>query len=199
MFLEVIFKIFPQLGKNKDIQDRLRAEIQGVIKEHGDLNFDRILEMTYLEQVMSETLRMHPVLSVLVKTCTETAELVSAKDKKVQVEKGTTVIIPIASISLDERHYPEPNKFDPERFSPNNGGTKPYKERGVYAPFGEGPRQCIGMRFALAQIKRGIVEVIRKYEVHVNKKTKEPLTVDPYQFLISPVGGMWLDFEDIKA
>ena len=142
---------------------------------------------------------MHPILSVLAKLCTETTELVSSKDKKVQVEKGTTVIIPIAGISLDERHYPEPNKFDPERFSPENGGTKSYKEKCVYIPFGEGPRQCLGMRFGLAQVKRGIVEIVRKYEISVNEKTKEPLMIDPNVFLISPVGGMWLDFKEVKA
>jgi cytochrome P450 family 6/cytochrome P450 family 28 len=154
--------------------------------------------MQYLDQVLSDSLRLHPILSVLVKLCTESTELVSKKDKRVKIDKGTSIIIPVASISLDDRHFENAQKFDPDRFSPENGGTKPYKEKCVYFPFGDGPRQCLGMRFGVAQVKRGIIEIVHNFEISVNKKTKEPLTVDPDVFLISPTGGLWLDYKPIS-
>lgn len=45
---------------------------------------------------------------------------------------------------MDERFYDEPGKFKPERFSEENGGVKKYKDMGVYFPFGDGPRICLG-------------------------------------------------------
>lgn len=61
------------------------------------------------------------------------------------IEKGTVVVIPIYSIHHDPEHYPNPEVFDPERFNEANGGIKNYRDKGVYLPFGDGPRMCLGI------------------------------------------------------
>lgn len=59
----------------------------------------------------------------------------------VVVEKGTGILIPAYGLHNDPDYFPEPEKFDPDRFSDENRGRIPSH---VYLPFGEGPRNCIG-------------------------------------------------------
>jgi cytochrome P450 len=108
-----------------------------------------------LSNAISESLRLHPPLVILGKRCTKDTELELAKDKKVTVEKGTPVIVPVYSIHRDPDVYPNPEVFDPERFSEENGGVKHYKDKSAFLGFGDGPRICLGMKFALAQSKAG--------------------------------------------
>jgi cytochrome P450 family 6 len=65
---------------------------------------------------------------------------------KITLEKGSSVIVPIYAIHHDPEIYPNPDKFDPNRFSPEQVQNRhPF----AWLPFGEGPRICIGMRFKL--------------------------------------------------
>lgn len=193
----VISYAFYELAKNKNVQEKLRKEINDNIMKHGKLDADVINEMPYLDQVFYEALRMHPPLFNLSRRCNETIEVSGLKDKKLLIEKGMAINIPIQSIQTDPQYYERPDEFFPERFNPENGGVKAFKDRGVLLPFGDGPRICLGMRFALSQAKTGIAEVIQHFELSVNKKTQEPLTLDPKEFLTTPLGGLWVDFKAI--
>lgn len=63
-------------------------------------------------------------------------------DTKIELPAGMRVVIPIYGIHHDPNYYPEPEKFDPSRFSNENDVTRhPY----TFLPFGEGPRNCIGL------------------------------------------------------
>lgn len=185
------------LANNPAIQKQLRQEIREVQATKGGLTYDNIGEMTFLDQVLSESLRMHVVIPTLAKKCTEDVELTTSKGKKIRITAGTPVHVPYM-VHFDEQYYDEPEKFKPERFSAENGGTKAYRERGVYFPFGEGPRMCLGMRFALMQAKRGIVEIIDKFEISVDPKMKLPIVYDPKPFMLYPDGGTWLSFKELK-
>lgn len=81
---------------------------------------------------------------LLFRLCTEEKTLKDYNNKELVVEKGSTVLIPIYSIHRDPDNYESPNEFKPQRFSEENGGVKRYKEKGVWLPFGEGPRICLG-------------------------------------------------------
>uniref|UniRef100_U5EW43 Putative cytochrome n=1 Tax=Corethrella appendiculata TaxID=1370023 RepID=U5EW43_9DIPT len=194
----VISHCLYDIAANPNVQQKLRAEIQNVITKKGGLTYDNIAEMEYLDQVLNESLRCHSIASHLSRLCTEKTELTGLKDKKYTIEAGTLIIIPFYSVFLDAKYYENPEKFDPERFNAENGGVKAYQDKNVFFPFGNGPRKCLGMRFALAQIKRCIVEVVKNFEISVDKKTKEPLHPDPKQFMIVPIGGVWLNFKSIE-
>lgn len=60
------------------------------------------------------------------------------------LDKGVSIMVPISGLHYDPEYYPDPEKYDPERFSDENKkNLTPY----TYLPFGEGPRNCIGMFF----------------------------------------------------
>lgn len=93
---------------------------------------------------MNESLRMFTPLAFMSKMCTSPYDLTNHNGEPVHLYPGNIVHVPIHSIHMDERYYEEPGQFKPERFSEVNGGVKKYKDMGVYLPFGDGPRICLG-------------------------------------------------------
>lgn len=85
---------------------------------------------------VSETLRMYPVGPLLFRTCTKRYKL---PDTNYVMEEGTRVVIPVRAIHNDPENYESPEIFEPHRFVNNN-----FKTSGIYMPFGDGPRICIG-------------------------------------------------------
>jgi cytochrome P450 family 28 len=79
---------------------------------------------------------MHPPFTAISKECTEEIELDYLKGKTVKIEKGINVYIPLHQFQYDPEFYPKPNEFNPERFSPENGGEKAFRDKGVFYAFG---------------------------------------------------------------
>lgn len=176
-----------EMAINPDIQEVLRNEIDTVLKKHdGNISYEAIQEMTYLDKVVSETLRKYPPLPMLSRECSRPYKIPGTD---IVLEKGVLVFIPVTALHYDSKYYPEPDRFDPERFSEEE---KQKRHHYVYLPFGEGPRICIGMRFGLMQTKVGLVSVLSKYQISVSEKTPIPLVMNAKSFIPSPVGGMWL-------
>jgi cytochrome P450 len=93
--------------------------------------------------------------------------------------------------------YPHPEKFIPERFNAECGGVKDFKDKGVLLPFGDGPRACLGQKFAMMLLKLAVVEIISKFEISVNKKTPNPLIVGPFEIMNKKKGNILLDFKEL--
>ena len=102
------------------------------------------------------------------------------------------------SIQRDEKYYDEPLKFNPDRFSVENGGVKAYRDQFVFFPFGDGPRVCVGQRFAVMQAKTAIVALIRKFELTVNEKTPEKPVFHPEALIFYPMESYWVNFREIQ-
>ncbi|KAK9884822.1 hypothetical protein WA026_009049 [Henosepilachna vigintioctopunctata] len=183
-----------ELAKDKNIQNKVREEIKRVLSKYDNvLTYDAAMEMHYLEQTINETLRKYPPLPNLSRTCT--------KDYKVPesgfvLEKGCRVLIPVMGIHYDPEFYPDPEKFDPDRFSDENKASRPSV---TFLPFGEGPRICIGLRFGMMQTKVGLVALLSNYEFSLNEKTTDPLEFDPQSFMLLAKGGIWLDFKKLSS
>lgn len=92
----------------------------------------------YKFYIFLETLRKYPPLPVLNRICTKEYKIPGTK---IILEKGTKVVIPVLGLQYDPEFYPDPQKFDPERFTEAN---KKKRHPFIYIPFGEGPRICIG-------------------------------------------------------
>ncbi|KAJ8680838.1 hypothetical protein QAD02_016625 [Eretmocerus hayati] len=127
-----------ELALNQDVQDKLRYEVKQIMNRDGKLTYENIKEMKYLDMVMKETLRMYPPGSYLNR---QTSEMYTFSRTSVTVQKDIGVIIPVWAIHRDPALYPDPNKFDPERFTDENEKSR---HPMAFLPFGDGPKNCIG-------------------------------------------------------
>ncbi|XP_017069398.1 probable cytochrome P450 6a23 [Drosophila eugracilis] len=182
-----------ELAQNQDVQDKLRDEVNHVLAKHNnEFTYEAIKEMKYLEQVVMETLRKYPVLAHLTRmTQTDFAP----EDPKNFIGKGTIVIIPALGIHYDPDIYPEPEKFKPERFTEEEIAARPSC---TWLPFGEGPRNCIGLRFGLMQTCVGLAYLIRGYKFSVAPETEIPLKIAVKNILISAENGIHLKVDKLS-
>lgn len=141
-----------------------------------------------------ESLRMYPGAGWASKTCTRDYELHgSHKGESVRLRPGDNVMIPVYGLHHDPDYYPEPDEFRPERFL--DDGLKRFKQQGVFLGFGNGPRQCVGMRLGLAMAKAALAAIVQRFQVKVNARTPAGHHLDPSIFVGVHKGGIWLDFE----
>ncbi|XP_071448206.1 cytochrome P450 6k1-like [Hetaerina americana] len=194
------FTIF-EMAHNPDIQQRLREEVLESMERHGGvLTYEGIQEMTYMEMVVQEVLRMYPPAMSITRICNKRYRLPSIEEGTdseggAWIEKGMPVVVPVYGLHRDPLHYPEPDRFDPERFSEEG---KKERHRFVHLPIGEGPRICIGIRFGFAQTKSAIATILANYEVFPSERTKKPIQVDPNNFLFTSKDKLWIRIRNLK-
>lgn len=169
------------LACNQDVQDKLLSELKQAYEENGNsFNYETISGLTYLDAVISEALRVLPPAPVIER---RTLEDYTFKKNGIFIPKNAIVTIPIWNMHHDSRFWKEPEKFDPERFLPENRGQiVPYS----YIPFGGGPRNCIGMRFALLEAKLAIAHLILNFKFVTSKNTDIPLDLSGTTALLTP-------------
>ncbi|KAJ1096460.1 hypothetical protein NDU88_001600, partial [Pleurodeles waltl] len=125
--------------------------------------YEALLQMEYLEMAINEVLRLYPGSGRLERVCKKTVEV-----EGVTIPEGVVVVVPLYTLHRDPEYWPEPEKFDPDRFSKENKDTQePY----TFLPFGSGPRNCIAMRFGLLAVKAGIVSLLQNFSFQVCKET----------------------------
>lgn len=129
-----------ELACNLDIQDKVRTEIDELLKKHDEISYEAANEMKYFQNVINETLRKYPPLSILFRKCARDMDL---SDTDIHISKETIVIIPVLGLHRDPTIYPDPDKFDAERFTEANKATR---HSFAYLPFGEGPRMCMDIQ-----------------------------------------------------
>ncbi|CAB3238024.1 unnamed protein product [Arctia plantaginis] len=187
--------IIHELALNPDVQEKLVQEIKEYDQKNGgQLDFTSIQSMKYMDMVVSEGMRLHPPAPFLERLCVKDynfGRVNKAATKDLIVRKGTAVGFPIYVFHRNPQLFPDPLKFDPERFSDENKhNIKPFS----YMPFGLGPRNCIGSRFALCEVKVMLYQLIRKIKVSPCEKTAIPLELSK-GFLIDIHNGAWVRFE----
>ncbi|XP_075154534.1 putative cytochrome P450 28d1 isoform X1 [Haematobia irritans] len=187
-----------ELARNQDVQEKLREEILNNTNEDGFVTFESLSEMPYLNACFNEAVRMFPPFVMNTKLCTRPYEFVNSDGQTYKMQKGEVVLLPHYCFHHDERYYEDPEEFKPERFLAENKSIKDHRDKGLYLGFGDGPRICMGMRFALTQGKAAIVELIRNFHLKLNPKTRKDIMFEKKEFMVRLDGGIWLDFEMIK-
>ncbi|CAG9773838.1 unnamed protein product [Ceutorhynchus assimilis] len=183
-----------ELAVNQQVQDKLRQEILAT----NQVTFEVIANMPYMDMVISEALRKWPPFVVVGRECTKTyiikPKLVS--EAELIVPKGMAIQIPTYAIHHDPKYYPEPEQFIPERFSAENRNKlTPY----TFLGFGQGPRSCIGSRFALLELKIVFFCLLKRLRLVVNEKTQVPVKLKRGMGInIRPEDGLWLGLEKLN-
>ncbi|XP_030834094.1 cytochrome P450 3A9 [Strongylocentrotus purpuratus] len=175
--------IFYALSMNPDIQEKLINEVDEVTPSRDSVGYSSIATMPYLDQVVCETLRLYPPAGISNRMCNETFV-----HNGLMIEKGTQVFIPVYTIHRDPDYWPEPEKFDPDRFTKE---AKAKQHPFAWQPFGAGPRNCIGMRFALMETKMAVVRTLQNYRFETCAETEIPPKFGRSGFL-TPTNGVTL-------
>ncbi|XP_054160973.1 uncharacterized protein LOC128959051 [Oppia nitens] len=158
-----------ELALNQDIQQKLYEEVKTIIDSKGQISYDELSRLPYLDACLMETLRLHSPAQRIARTTIDDYKL---GNTGITLYKGQQIDVPIYAIHHSEEYYAKPFEFNPERFMPENRhNIIPY----TYLPFGAGPRNCIGMRFALLEAKLGLAHIIQKYRFFPTDKTDVPL------------------------
>ncbi|XP_025206883.1 probable cytochrome P450 6a13 [Melanaphis sacchari] len=183
---------FYELALNKNIQDRLRAEIiSSQIKYGKQFNNEFLEDLHYADMVLDETHRKYTIITALLRGATQNYKV---PGESLIIEKGQKILIPIHSIHHDPKYYPNPHIFNPERFTAEEKSKRP---SGTFLPFGDGLRHCIGKRFAELELKIILSKILSKFEITPCEKTEIPLKMKKERGIISPKNGIWLSFRPI--
>ncbi|XP_036142986.1 cytochrome P450 4C1 isoform X1 [Monomorium pharaonis] len=146
------------LAEHKDIQNCVRKEVDTIMKENqGNLTMQSLQDLQYLERCIKEALRMYPSVFFVSRVNSEDVQLNSYI-----IPARTIIHLNILEVHRDPNFWPNPEIFDPDRFLPENIRNRhPYS----YIPFSAGPRNCIGQRFALLEMKAMIASLIHNFYV----------------------------------
>jgi cytochrome P450 family 6 len=182
-----------EIAKNPEVQKRLRSEIEGTLrKTGGKVTYDSVMntaEMPYLNQVFHETLRLYPIIPMLDRICTDPNGYSLEPECDFRVPFGMPVYIPYFTIQRDEKYFPNPMKFDPERFAPGSNLVQPYTN----FPFGSGPRNCIGERFGIMQVKTGIVKILLNFRLEMTENTPREVVMAEKAMVVQSKTGLFLN------
>lgn len=173
------------LAKHPEALQRCFEEQERICRETSDeMTINELRQMKYLEQCISESLRLYPVLPLIVRSLKEDVEI-----GEYVVPSGSDILVPVYELHRHSDIYPDPEQFDPERFSPENCASR---HAYSYIPFSSGIRNCSGQKFAMLQMKIILSHVIRRFQLEL---VKDKETLHPrYKILLYAHGGVWVKF-----
>ncbi|XP_029910171.1 thromboxane-A synthase [Myripristis murdjan] len=155
------------LAIHPDCQSKVQEEVDHFFTRHESPDYTNVQELKYLDMVIAEALRLYPPGFRFARSidhdCVVNGQF---------LPKGATLEIPASFLHYDPEYWPEPEKFIPERFTPE---AKANRHPFAYLPFGAGPRSCVGMRLAQLEMKMALVRLFRRFNVVTCSETKIPL------------------------
>ena len=173
---------FYWLHRLPTVGQKLQTELNSLPQ---NTQFTDLAKLPYLNAVVSETLRLNPVVPVIGRQLKEPFELMGY-----HLEAGTLLFLSLYLTHQREDIYPEPKKFKPERFIERE--YSPYE----YLPFGGGNRRCLGYAFALFEMKLVLATVLSRVELEL--LDNRPLKSARRGFTFTPEGGVKMKVKAIK-
>jgi cytochrome P450 len=143
------------LGQNPEVEQKLHGELDRVLDGRVPV-FADLPALGYTERVIKESLRLYPPAWGLARTVIKEFELGGYR-----IPAGANVVMSTWVMHHNSRYFPEPEKFEPDRWLPERAQKLP---KFAYFPFGGGPRQCIGASFALMEATLLLATIAQKYQ-----------------------------------
>lgn len=201
----ILTTTFYFLAKHPEIQEKARTEINTLLNyEKRTPTIKELNQMTYIDCIIKESMRIFSTVTQLKRYCINKEEL----SNHLTIPKNTSITIPLWTIHHDEKVFPDPYTFQPDRFKdPNNEQNK------QWLPFGGGTRMCkskksisikntnpiigLGKRFSLLEQRIILTKLIQTFTIHQRKTSKNLDTVKLSPWGIVYLNDVYLDFSTI--
>ncbi|XP_059612224.1 cytochrome P450 4d10 [Phlebotomus argentipes] len=169
-----------------EVQKKVVDELQDVfgndtrVPTISDLN-----NLQYMDLVIKETMRLFPSVPIIGREAQTEAKL-----NDLTIPAGSGIAIGTYFMGRDPDLFPDPETFNPERFSVERSAEtlNPYS----YVPFSAGPRNCIGQKFAILEMKSTAAKILRNFELSVDESYKTPVLMA--ELILRPENGVVLKF-----
>eukprot|EP00004_Rigifila_ramosa_P026432 TRINITY_DN822_c0_g1_i2.p1 TRINITY_DN822_c0_g1~~TRINITY_DN822_c0_g1_i2.p1 ORF type:complete len:353 (-),score=87.98 TRINITY_DN822_c0_g1_i2:116-1174(-) len=166
------------LARNPDVQKRAQEEVDRVFGDALIPTHAQLEELEYVGWVIKESNRMLPPVPIMARKIAEDMVL-----NGYTIPGGSEVAVIPVLLHYNEEVWPNPFKFDPERFSPENSkGRHPF----AHIPFSAGPRNCIGQNFAILEEKMLVASVLKRFTISTNVVNPKPLP----ELILRPAEGI---------
>jgi cytochrome P450 len=172
------------MASNPECARRAAAEVDTVLGQRLPA-YEDIPKLEYLNRTLQETMRLYPPFAILISR----RAMQSVSIGNWTIPKGAAVMLSPWVVHRDARWFPDPERFDPDRFTEESTGQRP---RGAFLPFGAGPRVCIGNIFALTQMTLVSAMVLQRYQFR-SVATAKAADNPTYNFTLRPARGMQLE------
>ncbi|XP_037576391.1 cytochrome P450 4c3-like [Dermacentor silvarum] len=174
------------VGHYQAQQRLIHEELDSIFGEDRERHVTKedLKQMKYLECVLKESQRIYPSVPMITRECVEPFTIGGKT-----LPKGTLVQIANYFLHRDPKVFPKPEEFHPERFLPENcRGRHPY----AYVPFSAGPRNCIGQKFALAEEKIVVANILRRFKIEsLDHRDQVALA---FEMVLRPRSGLRIKF-----
>ncbi len=168
-----------QIAKYQDVQERIRAEVDAVCGDRAPEAAD-YGRLSYTSRCFAESMRLYPPSWVVARTATEDYTMRTGE----RIPKGAHLVMSQLVVHHDERWWPDPMRFDPDRFTDAEKAKRP---KLAYFPFGGGARFCIGEGFAWMEGVLMLATVLQRWRLRLPDPAQESLPITP-KFTIRPSG-----------
>uniref|UniRef100_A0A0N5B5A0 Cytochrome P450 n=1 Tax=Strongyloides papillosus TaxID=174720 RepID=A0A0N5B5A0_STREA len=149
------------LATHPDIQEKVYQEIFDIFGENERVvTHEDIVRMPYFEMVFKEVLRRFSIVSIMTRRLQNDIRI-----GEYTIPKGIDVAIGPFLSHMNDKVFPDPYKFDPDRFLPENSANRSAYD---FIPFSAGPRNCIGQKYAAHNVKILSIWILRRYRVRAN-------------------------------
>jgi cytochrome P450 len=161
------------MAKHPEVQARMHEEALGVLGNRA-ATADDYARLSYTTQVFSETMRLYPPVWVIARSCVQPYEIAGYA-----IPKGAILVASQFVVHRDPRFYPDPLRFDPERFAVDKKDGGRSRPRFAYFPFAAGSRQCIGEGLAWMEGVLALATIVRDWRLTAPHDAEEEIAINP--------------------